>query len=302
MHGCAWPLRAHPCRWSARPPQEHTAVSASAAVSEGALFVRGYHVVYLCVYPCIDACLHRWMDGWMYLLHTHPHPHNSRTHKLNAHTCHIFIRTDTGLRLQTHVRAHAHIHTDRQTVGEAEAPAQPRPKSRLEPKSKPKQVCVRLVAARLQSTRRRPCGIRHRYAVASKPSPARDCTRPDDPRPRATRCVGHTCTRAHTRARLSATSEGGRWLQGGNSGDWGEAFTDGERPRSTAAGSGRHVVLASSNEARRTRRSDSNCLRRRAADMKRKVDCGGVGRMQSKARNVQNLGCPPLRSGRDARD
>ena len=130
MHGCAWPLRAHPCRWSARPPQEQTAVSASAAVSEGALFVRGYHVVYLCVYPCIDACLHRWMDGWMYLLHTHPHPlaHKSRTHKLNTHTCHIFIRTDSGLRLQTHVRAHAQIHTDRQTVGEAEAPAQPRPK------------------------------------------------------------------------------------------------------------------------------------------------------------------------------
>ena len=258
-------------------------------------------------------CMLASMDGWMDVSVTHtPTPTQLTYPQTQCTTCHIFIRTDTGLRLQTHVRPHAHIHTDRQTVGQAEAPSQPRPKSRLDPMPKPKSrletmpkpkpVCVRLVAARLQSTRRRPCGIRHRYAVASKPSPARDCTRPDDPRPRATRCVGHTCTRAHTRARLSATSEGGRWLQGGNSGDWGEAFTDGERPRSTAAGSGRHVVLASSNEARRTRRSDSNCLRRRAADMKRKVDCGGVGRMQSKARNVQNLGCPPLRSGRDARD
>ena len=233
------------------------------------------------------------MDGWMDVSVRHTPTPTQLTYPQTqcTHNCHIFIRTDTGLRLQAHVRAHAHIHTDRQTVGQAEAPSQPRPKSRLEPM--PKQVCVRrVVAARLQSTRRRPCGIRHRYAVASKPSPARDCTRPDDPRPRATRCVGHTCTRAHTRARLSATSEGGRWLQGGNSGDWGEAFTDGERPRSTAAGSGRHVVLASSNEARRTRRSDSNCLRRRAADIKRKVDCVGGGTHAKQGEKCAKSGLP----------
>ena len=144
MHGCAWPLRAHPCRWSARPPQEHTAVSASAAVSEGALFVRGYHVVYLCVYACIDACLHRWMDGWMYLLHTHPHPHNSRTHKLNAHTpvTYSYVQTQACVCKRTSVRTHTSTQTGRQSERQRHRRSRGRSRGSSRSRSRSRSACA----------------------------------------------------------------------------------------------------------------------------------------------------------------
>jgi hypothetical protein len=85
----------------------------------------------------------------------------------------------------------------------------------------------------------------------------------------------------------------------GDGGEWGKGFTDGGGRLRCTAGRSDERVLSASSEACRTI-SNSDSLRRRAADVRTKVDCVGWDACKvtgsCKAGMLHTQGCSPLRA------